>query len=176
MIMRPGQRLLMPVNPGFVWASLLASLLLTMVANMVVWGRAAWAPDLISVVLVFWTVHQTRRVGMTAAFVAGLLVDVHHGGLLGQHALAYSVLTYVAIMVHRRLRWFTVMDQALQVFPLFLLAHGIEALLSLIVGGGLPGWWAFLAPVLESLLWPLVSFLLLAPQRRAPDPDENRPL
>jgi len=33
-----------------------------------------------------------------------------------------------------------------------------------------------LAPVLEALAWPLVSVLLLAPQRRAPDPDENRPL
>jgi rod shape-determining protein MreD len=49
-------------------------------------------------------------------------------------------------------------------------------LLSLLVGGDWPGWWALLAPVIEALLWPLVSLLLLAPQRRAPDPDENRPL
>jgi rod shape-determining protein MreD len=34
----------------------------------------------------------------------------------------------------------------------------------------------FLGPVIESLLWPVVSVLLLAPQRRAPDPDANRPL
>ena len=56
------------------------------------------------------------------------------------------------------------------------LAHVVEVLVSLVVGGGLPGWWALLAPVAEALLWPLVSLLLLAPQRRAPDPDENRPL
>jgi len=30
--------------------------------------------------------------------------------------------------------------------------------------------------VFEALLWPVVVVLLLAPQRRAPDPDENRPL
>jgi rod shape-determining protein MreD len=30
--------------------------------------------------------------------------------------------------------------------------------------------------VLEGLLWPVVSVILLAPQHRAPDPDENRPL
>ena len=176
MIMRPGQRLLMPVNPGFVWLTLVLALLAHMVANMLMWGRAAWAPDLLSIVLVFWTVHQTRRVGMAVAFVAGLLVDVHHAGLLGQHALAYVVLSYLAIMVHRRLRWFSVMDQALQVFPLFALAHAVEVLVSLLMGGGSPGWWALLAPVAEALLWPLVSLLLLAPQRRAPDPDENRPL
>jgi rod shape-determining protein MreD len=33
-----------------------------------------------------------------------------------------------------------------------------------------------LAPALEALLWPVVTWLLLAPQRRAPDRDENRPL
>jgi rod shape-determining protein MreD len=105
-----------------------------------------------------------------------LLVDVHQAGLLGQHALAYTLLSYLAIMVHRRLRWFSVTEQALQVFPLFALAHTVEVLLTLLVGGGFPGWWVLLAPVAEALLWPPVSLLLLAPQRRAPDPDENRPL
>ncbi|MFM6990559.1 MAG: rod shape-determining protein MreD [Rhodoferax sp.] len=176
MIMRPGQRLLMPVNPSFVWASLVGALLVHMVANMLLWGRAAWAPDVLSIVLVFWTVHQTRRVGMATAFVTGLLIDVYQAGLLGQHALTYTVLSYLAIAVHRRLRWFSVTEQALQVFPLFVLAHALEALLSVLAGAGLPGWWAVLAPVVEATLWPPVSLVLLAPQRRAPDPDENRPL
>ncbi|MBP8151508.1 MAG: rod shape-determining protein MreD, partial [Xylophilus sp.] len=62
MIMRRGQPLLMPVNPVFVWASLLVALLL----NMVPLGRAAWAPDLLMLLLVFWSVHQSTRVGMGA--------------------------------------------------------------------------------------------------------------
>jgi hypothetical protein len=39
-----------------------------------------------------------------------------------------------------------------------------------------PGWTLLAAPALEALLWPVASLLLLAPQRRAPDRDENRPL
>ena len=74
MIMRPGQRLLMPVNPAFLWASLLLAFAANMLGNMLLWGRAAWAPDVLSIVLVFWTVHQTMRVGVAAAFVFGLLV------------------------------------------------------------------------------------------------------
>jgi len=176
MIMRPGQRLLMPVNPTFLWLTLLFALLANMLANMLLWGRAAWAPDVLSIVLVFWTVHQNLRVGMAAAFVAGLLVDVHQGGLLGQHAMAYTALSYFAIMAHRRLLWFTLPDQAVQVFPLFALAHAVELVLNATVGGAFPGWSVVLAPVAEALLWPVVSWMLLAPQRRAPDPDENRPL
>jgi len=30
------------------------------------------------------------------------------------------------------------------------------------------------APLFEALLWPLASWVLLAPQRRAPDPSDNR--
>jgi rod shape-determining protein MreD len=46
----------------------------------------------------------------------------------------------------------------------------------LIAGDQFPGWNLFLAPLIEAALWPLASLLLLAPQRRAPDPDQNRPL
>jgi len=46
----------------------------------------------------------------------------------------------------------------------------------LMVGGTFPGFLMLLAPVIESLLWPLANVLLLLPQRRAPDPDANRPI
>ena len=60
--------------------------------------------------------------------------------------------------------------------PLFAAAHAIELALRMLGGGVFPGLPILLAPLIESLLWPVVSVVLLAPQRRAPDPDENRPL
>lgn len=176
MIMRQGQQLLLPANPLFIWISLVAALLLNMLQNMGLWGRAAWSPDVLAVVLVFWTVHQPLRISIGAAFVFGLLMDVHQGGLLGQHAMAYTALSFLAITLHRRLLWFSVPSQAAQVLPLFAVSHGLELILRLIGGGSFPGWWMVLAPLLEAALWPVVSIVLLAPQRRAPDPDANRPL
>jgi len=172
MIMRPGQQLLLPANPLFIWLSLL----LAMVINMLPLGRTPWMPDLLAIVLVFWSVHQPLRVGIGAAFVFGIAMDVHQTSLLGQHALAYTALSYFAITIHRRLLWFTVPSQAVQVLPLFAAAHAIELAIRMIAGGVFPGVSLLLAPVIESLLWPVVSVILLAPQRRAPDPDENRPL
>ena len=176
MIMRPGQQLLLPANPFFIWGTMVAALLLNMLLNMGVWGREAWVPDLLALVLVFWTVHQPLRVSIGAAFFFGLLVDVHQGGLLGQHAMSYTVLSFLAITIHRRLLWFPVMSQAAQVLPLFLVSHLVELVLRVLAGSGLPGWGLIIAPVLEAALWPLATALLLAPQRRAPDPDDNRPL
>ena len=106
----------------------------------------------------------------------GLFMDVHHGALMGQHALAYALLTFFAIAVHRRLLWFTVPSQAVQVLPLFFVAHLAAAVVRLIVGGTFPGWELAVAPLVEAVLWPVASWVLLAPQRRPPDPDQNRPL
>ena len=176
MIMRPGQQLLLPANPVFIWGSLIAAMLVNMVENMGIWGRAAWTPDVLAVVLVFWTVHQPQRISIGGAFLFGLLMDVHQGGLLGQHAMAYTVLSFFAITVHRRLLWFSVPSQAAQVFPLFAAAHAVELAVRMINGGAFPGWWILLAPVGEATLWPIASLVLLAPQLRAPNPDANRPL
>ena len=172
MIMRSGQQLLLPANPLFIWSSLLMALLL----DMLPLGRVPWMPDFLALVLVFWNVHQPLRVGIGVAFVFGLGMDVHQSALLGQHALSYTMLSFFAAMIHRRLLWFTVPSQALQVLPLFALAHGVELIIRLLAGGTFPGWLMLIAPVAESLLWPVVSILLLVPQRRAPDRDENRPL
>ena len=176
MIMRQGQQLLLPANPLFIWGSLLAALLLNMLQNMGLWGRAAWTPDVLALVLAFWSVHQPLRVGIGAAFVLGLGIDVHQSGLLGAHALAYTVLSFLAITIHRRLLWFSVPSQALQVLPLFAVAQVIELVSQMLGGGAFPGFVMLLAPITQSLLWPVVSVLLLVPQRRAPDPDANRPL
>ena len=114
--------------------------------------------------------------GVGAAFVFGLFMDVHRAGLLGQHALVYTALSYLAIMVHRRILWFPVSSQALQVLPLLMAVHVLELIVRLISGDGFPNWSFWLAPFLQALLWPVVSLLLLMPQHRAHDPDENRPL
>lgn len=172
MIMRSGQQLLLPANPVFIGVSLIAALLL----DMLPLGRMPWMPDFLALVLVFWAVHQPLRVGIGLAFLFGLMVDVHQASLLGQHALSYTALSFFAAMIHRRLLWFTVPSQALQVLPMFAMAHALELVIRMLGGGIFPGWIMLLAPLAESLLWPVVSVLLLAPQRRAPDRDENRPL
>ena len=173
MIMPRGEdQLLLPVNPLWVWLTLL----LAFAINIVPLGRVPAMPDFLALVLVVWNVHQSRRVGVGVAFMFGLLMDVHDGAVLGQHALAYTLLSYFAISIHRRLLWFIVPSQAVQILPLFLAAHAVSLIVRMVAGGMFPGWELLLAPLFESLLWPVAVWLLLAPQRRPPDPDQNRPL
>jgi rod shape-determining protein MreD len=173
MIMDRGQALLLPVSPWFISGSLGISLLASMALGFT---QALWLPDLLAVCIFFWGIHQPRRVSMGVAFFFGLLVDVHQSSLMGQHAMSYVILSYCAFFMHRRLLWFTIKEQMLQILPFLILANATGWVISLSTGAEFPGWLILLRPVLEMLLWPLANFILLAPQRRAHDPDANRPI
>ena len=88
------------------------SIAVAFVLEMLPWGGFP-APDFLALILVFWNIFQPRRVGIALAWLLGLLMDVHAGSLLGQHALAYSILSYGAIALHRRLLWYSLTGQAL---------------------------------------------------------------
>jgi rod shape-determining protein MreD len=164
--------ILLPVSPVFIGFSMFFAVLL----NLLPWGRLIGVPDFVALVLVFWGVHQPRKVGIGTAFCLGLLMDVHDATLLGENALAYTLLSYFAIMVHRRILWFPLWTQAMHVLPLLLLAQGIQFFVRFIISGKFPGWLFFIESVVASILWPLVSMILLAPQRRAVDKDHTRPI
>ena len=79
MIMRQGEVLLLPANPLFIGVTLL----LALAVNLLPLGRSPAMPDLLALVVVFWSVHQPRRVGIFLSFGFGLVMDVHQGALLG---------------------------------------------------------------------------------------------
>ena len=171
----PGNRphyILLPVSPLFITFSLVCAFML----NLLPLGRWVGAPDFVALVLVFWGIHQPRKVGIGVAFVMGLLMDVHDATLLGENALAYTLLSYCAIMMHRRVLWFRISVQAMHVLPLLLLAQVVQLLVRFLVSGKFPGWFYFVESFVSALLWPLITMLLLAPQRRAVDKDHTRPI
>lgn len=165
-------RILQPVRPWFIAFSLMLALLLNMLPPRQWLGM----PDWVALILCFWSVREWRRVGMGWAFILGLAMDVGDGAALGQHALAYVLLSYGATTLSRRMLWFPLSLQALHVLPLFLLAEGVQLLIRMIAGGDFPGWGQFMAPLLATLLWAPITLLLLAPQYRPVERDENRPI
>ncbi len=166
------QRILLPVRAS----TILGSLALALLANFLPWRQVALVPDFVALVLVFWCVRQPRLVGLGAAWTLGLAMDVGNTVLLGQHALAYSLLAFGAISLSRRILWFSLWGQALHVAALLLFAQGVGALVRLAAGADFPGWSLAVGPLLGALLWPVVTTVLLMPQRRPVEVDETRPI
>lgn len=164
--------ILLPVSPLFIATSLIGAFLL----NLLPWGAWVGIPDFLALVLVFWSIHQPRKVGIGVAFFMGLLMDVHDATLLGENALSYTLLSYFAIMIHRRVLWFPIGTQALHVLPLLLLTQAVQLLIRFLASGQFAGWTYFLESFVSVALWPLVTWILLAPQRRAVDRDHTRPI
>ncbi|MBC7500051.1 MAG: rod shape-determining protein MreD, partial [Herminiimonas sp.] len=94
--------ILLPVSPAFIIVSLIIAFLM----NMLPWGHLIGVPDFVALVVIFWSINQPRKVGIGVAFFMGLMMDVHEATLLGENALAYTLLSYFAIMIHRRVLWF----------------------------------------------------------------------
>jgi rod shape-determining protein MreD len=156
------EHILRPARASTVAASLAIALLL----NFLPWKDMRLVPDFVALVLTFWCVRQPRLVGLGVAWTVGLLVDAGNGVLLGQHALAYSLLAFLSIWFSRRLLWFGAMLQAAHVALMLAVAQTLVLLVRLAAGDPFPGWAIYVSPLAGALLWPMVSWLLTLPQRR----------
>jgi rod shape-determining protein MreD len=156
------EHILRPARVSTVAASFAVALLL----NFLPWTDLRVVPDFVALVLTFWCVRQPRLVGLGVAWTVGLLVDAGNGVLLGQHALAYSVLAFLAIWLSRRILWFGPMLQAAHVALMLAVAQTLVLVVRLAAGGFFPGWAIYVGPLAGALLWPMVSWLLILPQRR----------
>ena len=166
------QHILLPVKGRF----MLLTLVVALVLNLLPWRSITGLPDWLALVIVFWSVHQPRRIGIGAAWIIGLTMDSADGALLGQYALAYSLLSFGAGALSRRMLWFPLWPQALHVFILLLITQIITLVVRLFAGGAWPGVWYFLSSVIGAAIWPVLSMLLLAPQRKPELFDGNRPI
>jgi len=166
----PPHEILLPVRPAFIAFTLLAALLL----NFLPWsGAALWIkPDFLAVTLLYWCIHQPRRLGFAAAWLLGLATDVGNANLFGQHALAYTLLVYAGITLHRRVLRFGMAHRVLHVFPLLLVAQITILLVRMVAGAEFPGLIYFAASATGAALWPLITVVFHMPQRTRMDPEQ----
>jgi len=155
-------QILMPVRAS----TILGSFALALFLNFLPWPDVRVVPDFVALVLAFWCVRQPRLVGIGIGWMIGLVADAGNGVLLGQHALAYSLLAFLAIWLSRRILWFGPGLQALHVALLLLVSQGAAVLVRLAAGDPFPGWAILVGPLAGAALWPAVTWLLLLPQRR----------
>ena len=155
--------ILMPVR----LSTIIGSFALALFLDFLPWRDLRLMPDFVALTLCFWCIRQPRLVGLGIGWMLGLLTDAGNGVLLGQHALAYSILAFLSVWLSRRILWFGPGVQALHVFVILLAAQAVQLLVRLAAGSAFPGWPILVGPIIGAMLWPFVTWLLLLPQRRA---------
>ena len=164
------QEILLPVRAGFIALTLIAALML----NLLPWtGAWLWfKPDFVALVVLYWCIEQPRKVGFVSAWLMGLFMDIADGTLLGQHALAYSILAYAGIVLHRRVRMFSGTPQVVHVLLLLLMNDLIVLAIRLAAGADFPGLVYFIGSIVAAALWLPLGALLKLPLRPRNDPDQ----
>ncbi len=130
-------------------------------------GVAAYWPDWVSLVLVYWCLAMPHRVGPTSGFFVGLLIDVVQFSVLGQNALSKAVLGYLAAQFHLPVRLFPLWQQSIVVGVLLSLDTAIVVWIHGIVSGSTVAWSAWWPAFTGMLAWPVLFVILRGARRRA---------
>jgi rod shape-determining protein MreD len=128
------------------------------------WARP-FRPQWVTLVILYWAIALPHRVGVGSGFLAGIVLDVLTGALLGQHALGLSVVTFIAIQLHQRIRVFPFWQQSLGVLVLLVIEHLLSLWVIGATRGVAPGLAYWAVPLIGALLWPWV-FVTLRKVRR----------
>jgi len=163
------QQIHRPVSNIFILFSVLVALFL----NGLPWQGVGLTlrPDFVALVVLYWCTHKPLRVGIGMSWAVGILADVSDASLFGQHALAYTVLAFGGVVLHRRLMMFDLRQQTIQVFGIFAMTYAVYALVNWQIKGYVV-WSYFLGCLTSTLLWMPLSIMFLAlGQKRA---DSNR--
>jgi len=151
-------------NGWVIWLSLVLALLLGVapLPTFMEIGRPLW----VALFLSYWVLYLPHRVGMTTAWVLGLLQDVLYGSLLGQNALILTLIIFLVLSLHQRLRMFPLWQQSLVLLVVYGIAQLVQLWLNALTGNR-PPTLAFILPALVSaLLWPWVAAILRGLQQR----------
>lgn len=148
---------------GAVALSLIVAFALTSVP-LPEWANP-WRPAWVAIVLIYWCLAIPERVGVLLAWVVGLLLDVLHGAILGQHALGLAFVAYMAVLYHQQVRVFPLIQQSLVVGSLVFIYLGGMLLIYNFLGSKPYGLHYLLGAITSALLWPW-AFVVLRDVRR----------
>jgi rod shape-determining protein MreD len=139
------------------------TLVLAYLATQLPWpdGISWLVPDFTLVILLYWSIHAPHRANLGLAMMLGLLADATlDGGLMGQHALTYTLAAYATLGLRRRLENFQVSGRALQLLPIFFGQQLLNLLLGLVFHLPDVDWRFMVAGVSAGVFWIAVAHTL----------------
>jgi rod shape-determining protein MreD len=147
-----------PSHIRLIWASFVIAYLLTLLP----WS--GWAvilePNWLLLVLIHWWLREPLRVGQSAGFFSGLMMDVAQTGILGVSALSFSIAGWLTIKFRTRMLAFSPVAQAPQILPILIGARLVAVLAVWLSSGGSPNWWLLLGSASDFIFWIPITLVL----------------
>jgi len=123
-------------------------------------------PHWVLLLLIYWILVLPDRIGVLSAFIIGLLMDVLTATLLGQHALSFSIVAYLTLLIHQRVKVAPFWQQSFSILLLIFV--------DIIIGRWILGmssrpiyeisYWV--TPLISAIIWPWLFIILRDIHRR----------
>lgn len=117
-------------------------------------------PAFVVMVALYWSIAAPRAGGIGLGFLSGLALDVFEGAVLGQHALAISLITYLAISFHLQLRNKPLFQQSLFTFAALAIYEFVVYAIDGWTGHPLSNPLRWVHPVTGAIFWPVLVLFL----------------
>jgi rod shape-determining protein MreD len=117
-------------------------------------------PQFLVLAVLFWAVNAPRTGGIGFGFFAGLTLDVFQGPVLGEHALALALITYIAVREHQRIRSKPAFQQALIVFAALVVYEVVLFAIDGWTGHPVTSPLRWIHTVTGALIWPPTAAIL----------------
>jgi rod shape-determining protein MreD len=123
-------------------------------------------PYLLLLLVIYWSLSAPRIAGLMFGWLCGMAIDVLKGTTLGQHALAFLVVSFLTHKFQLRIRIFPLSQQTVTVLSLLLIYEGIVWYLDGVLGYPVTTWARWIAVLTSTLLWPILVGILDTWNRR----------
>ena len=117
-------------------------------------------PAFLVLAVLYWSTITPFVAGLALGFFGGLALDVFQGSLLGEHALALSFITYLAVRLNLLMRAKPLFEQSLYVFAALLIYEFLLWVIDGWTGRSLSSWLRWVHTAIGALLWPVVAGVL----------------
>jgi len=124
-------------------------------------------PYLLLLLVIYWSLSAPRIAGLMFAWLCGMAIDLLKGTTLGQHALAFLLVSFLTHKFQLRMRIFPLSQQTLTVFLLLLLYEFVVFWTDGIIGFPVPTWMRWIPVFTSALLWPVLVAILDTWNRRS---------
>nr|VFJ49200.1 MAG: rod shape-determining protein MreD [Candidatus Kentron sp. FW] len=124
-----------------------------------------WRPSWVAIVLIYWCLAVPERVRVGSGWLAGLILDILGGSLLGQHALSLCIVAFIVGKFHQQIRVLPIWQQEISIFLLITLYQLLILWINGIQGYPVPKWAYISSAFTSTLIWPW-AFIVLRDLRR----------
>ncbi len=113
-------------------------------------------PELVCLLVIYWVVSVPQHLGISFAFLTGLVQDLVEQSIWGAHALALSIVAYICVSSYQRIKSYSIWHQTAWVSVLVGLHQLVVNWMQSLAGYRSSTISLLASVIISTLLWPVL--------------------